>query len=127
MAEFLIETIGLPPWLSWTAIAGLSAFLILNVIAGGALVFIWAERKIAARIQDRLGPTRTGGRFGWLQSLADGIKLLAKEDLMPDGADVLLFRIAPYVSFALPSVHSLPCHLPLMLLASVSMLVFSLW
>ena len=99
MAEFLIETIGLPPWLSWTAIAGLSAFLILNVIAGGALVFIWAERKIAARIQDRLGPTRTGGRFGWLQSLADGIKLLAKEDLMPDGADALLFRIAPYVSF----------------------------
>ena len=99
MAEFLIETIGLPAWLSWTAIAGLSAFLILNVIAGGALVFIWAERKIAARIQDRLGPTRTGGRFGWLQSLADGIKLLAKEDLMPDGADALLFRIAPYVSF----------------------------
>lgn len=99
MAEFLIETIGLPSWLSWTAIAGLSAFLILNVIAGGALVFIWAERKIAARIQDRLGPTRTGGRFGWLQSLADGIKLLAKEDLMPDGADVLLFRMAPYVSF----------------------------
>ena len=99
MAEFLIETIGLPVWLSWTAIAGLSAFLILNVIAGGALVFIWAERKIAARIQDRLGPTRTGGRFGWLQSLADGIKLLAKEDLMPDGADALLFRIAPYVSF----------------------------
>ena len=99
MAEFLIETVGLPAWLSWTAIAGLSAVLILNVIAGGALVFIWAERKIAARIQDRLGPTRTGGRFGWLQSLADGIKLLAKEDLMPDGADALLFRIAPYVSF----------------------------
>ncbi len=99
MAEFLIETAGLPAWLSWTAIAVLSAVLILNVIAGGALVFIWAERKIAARIQDRLGPTRTGGRFGWLQSLADGIKLLAKEDLMPDGADALLFRIAPYVSF----------------------------
>jgi len=99
MAEFLIETIGLPGWLAWTTVAGVSAFLILNLIAGGALVFIWAERKIAARIQDRLGPTRTGGRFGWLQSLADGIKLLAKEDLMPDGADGLLFRIAPYVSF----------------------------
>ena len=63
MAEFLIETIGLPIWLAWTCIAGLSAVLILNVIAGGALVFIWAERKIAARIQDRLGPTRTGGRL----------------------------------------------------------------
>ena len=99
MVDFLITTVGLPSWLAWTAAAGLAAFLILNLIAGGALVFIWAERKIAARIQDRLGPTRTGGRFGWLQSLADGIKLLAKEDLMPDGADPLLFRIAPYVSF----------------------------
>jgi NADH-quinone oxidoreductase subunit H len=99
MADFLINSIGLPEWLAWTVMAGVAAFLILNVIAGGALVFIWAERKIAARIQDRLGPTRTGGRFGWLQSLADGIKLLAKEDLMPEGADGLLFRIAPYVSF----------------------------
>jgi len=99
MAEFLINTLGFPAWLAWSATAGAAAFLILNVIAGGALVFIWAERKIAARIQDRLGPTRTGGRFGWLQSLADGIKLLAKEDLMPDGADTLLFRLAPYVSF----------------------------
>ena len=98
MADFLIG-LGLPGWLAWSIAALVSAVLLLNVIAGGALVFIWAERKIAARIQDRLGPTRTGGRFGWLQSLADGIKLLAKEDLMPEGADGLLFRLAPYVSF----------------------------
>ena len=94
MAALLIQ-LGLPDWLAWAITAGIAAALILNVIAVGALVFIWAERKIAARIQDRLGPTRTGGRFGWLQSLADGIKLLAKEDLMPEGADGLLFRIAP--------------------------------
>jgi NADH-quinone oxidoreductase subunit H len=99
MADFLIHTVRLPEWLAWTITAFVAAALILNVIAGGALVFIWAERKIAARIQDRLGPTRTGGRFGWLQSLADGIKLLAKEDLMPEGADGMLFRVAPYVSF----------------------------
>jgi len=98
MAEFLIG-LGLPGWVAWSVAALVAAVLLLNVIAGGALVFIWAERKIAARIQDRLGPTRTGGRFGWLQSLADGIKLLAKEDLMPEGADGLLFRLAPYVSF----------------------------
>ena len=60
-------------------------------------LFIWAERKISGRIQDRLGPTRTGGKFGWLQSLADGIKLLQKEDLVPKDADGMMFRLAPYI------------------------------
>ncbi len=62
-----------------------------------AFAFIWAERKVSGRIQDRLGPTRTGGRFGWLQSLADGIKLVSKEDLVPKAADAMLFRVAPYI------------------------------
>jgi NADH-quinone oxidoreductase subunit H len=62
-----------------------------------AFVFIWAERKVSGRIQDRLGPTHCGGRFGWLQSLADGIKLIQKEDLAPAAADRFLFRLAPYL------------------------------
>ncbi|MBA2117110.1 NADH-quinone oxidoreductase subunit NuoH [Bremerella alba] len=87
-------------FLGYTVAALIQAFLLVNVIALGAFVFIWAERKVSGRIQDRLGPTRTGGAFGWLQSLADGIKLLSKEDLMPKDADPILFKIAPYVAFA---------------------------
>lgn len=89
----------MPSWLAYTLAGLVHVFLIINLVAVGALFFIWLERKISGRIQDRLGPTRVGGKFGWLQTLADGIKLMTKEDLMPGGADGLLFRVAPYLSF----------------------------
>jgi NADH-quinone oxidoreductase subunit H len=99
LAPFLIEKLNLWSWLAYTIAGLVHVGLILNLVAVGALFFIWLERKISGRIQDRLGPTRVGGKFGWLQTLADGMKLLTKEDLMPGGADGLLFKIAPYVSF----------------------------
>ncbi len=87
-------------WLGYLLAAAVHIGLLLNVVAVGALVFIWMERKIAGRIQDRLGPTRTGGKFGWLQTLADGLKLITKEDIIPKDADAMLFRMAPYIAFA---------------------------
>lgn len=55
---------------------------------------IWLERKLVARIQDRLGPNRVGP-YGLLQTIADFLKLLTKEVLVPQGADRLVFMIAP--------------------------------
>ena len=104
MAEFLKQY--LPAEIAYLIAAAVAAGLLLAVVGVGALFFIWAERKAAGRIQDRLGPTRVGGKFGWLQSLADGLKLLTKEDLAPADADHLLFRLAPYVALA-PSYAAL--------------------
>src|SRR6476659_8207170 len=59
----------------------------------------WFERKERARSQNRRGPTRTGPA-GLLQPLADGIKLLAKEDVVPTNADRYLFLFAPLIAFA---------------------------
>jgi NADH-quinone oxidoreductase subunit H len=86
-------------WVAYLAVALVQCGILFTVMLIAAAAFTWLERKVSARIQDRLGPTRTGGRFGWLQAPADGLKLLMKEDLVPKDADALLFRLAPYISF----------------------------
>ncbi|HZZ79761.1 MAG TPA: complex I subunit 1 family protein, partial [Gemmataceae bacterium] len=75
-------------------------FIVLNVLLGLMAYMTWFERKVLARFQDRLGPTRTGP-FGLLQPIADGVKLLSKEDIIPANADRLIFLVAPLVSFVL--------------------------
>lgn len=88
------------PLLIDLALAFVWALLLIGFLLVSAIFSVWLERKVAGRIQDRLGPTRVGGKFGWLQTLADGIKLLVKEDIVPADADHFLFRLGPYIALA---------------------------
>src|SRR3989442_9754660 len=80
------------------ALAVIAAAVLIGFMLINAIFSVWLERKVAGRIQDRLGPTRVGGKFGWLQTLADGMKLLVKEDTIPAAADQMLFRLGPYIA-----------------------------
>ena len=71
--------------------------LAVGIIFVLPLPFTWIERKIAGHIQVRPGPMRVGFH-GILQPVADGLKLFLKEDIIPDGADKLLFKMAPFLS-----------------------------
>jgi len=83
---------GDPGWL--IAVKGLLVFVLCVLLT---LMSVWGERRIVARMQQRLGPNRVGP-FGLIQSLADGVKLALKEDLIPAAADKIVFIIAPIIS-----------------------------
>jgi NADH-quinone oxidoreductase subunit H len=91
-----------PWWLSLVKALLIFVFLLINVV-----IVIWFERRVIGRMQQRPGPNRAGP-FGLLQTLADGIKLLLQEDLIPARADKAVFLLAPiiagtmaFVSFAI--------------------------
>jgi NADH-quinone oxidoreductase subunit H len=73
--------------------------IIVVVSLTTVIILIWVERKIAGRIQDRLGPNRAGP-FGLFQPVADIIKIFTKEITTPDGADKAVFNIAPVMAIA---------------------------
>jgi NADH-quinone oxidoreductase subunit H len=84
---------GEPIW-----VACIVAFIILNVLLISMAYMTWFERKVLAAMQDRLGPTRSGPH-GLFQPLADAVKLLGKEDLVPAAADRYVFLLAPVAVF----------------------------
>src|SRR5580704_9935722 len=73
-----------------------SAIVFLGVAFPFAGIVSWAERRVWARIQSRVGPNRVGPN-GVLQWLADGVKNVCKEDVVPTLADARLFKLAPYL------------------------------
>ena len=83
---------GDPGWL--IAVKALLVFAICVLLT---LLSVWGERRIVGRMQQRPGPNRVGP-FGLIQSLADGVKLALKEDIIPTAADKIVFVIAPIIS-----------------------------
>jgi NADH-quinone oxidoreductase subunit H len=83
----------------WSLVVGA---VVLAFIAITVMILVWLERKVAADVQSRIGPARVGGRFGVLQTVADAIKLILKEDIVPAEADRWLFILGPVIVFLPP-------------------------
>ena len=83
--------------LSVVVIVLVRALVAFGFLLVAVMLMIWFERKVISDMQNRIGPNRTG-KFGILQTLADGAKLMFKEDLLPERADRVVFRLAPFLS-----------------------------
>jgi NADH-quinone oxidoreductase subunit H len=88
-----------PSWLNFGIFFGLATALLM-VVLGFVTYGILAERKVMGFMQGRIGPNQTGGSWGLLQTIADVLKLLLKEDTIPKLADRPLFILAPIIAFA---------------------------
>lgn len=90
---------GVPLWLANLVPPLVKSLILLLFILLNCMFLIWMERKVAGHMQRRMGPMRTGPH-GIIQSLADVIKLISKEDIIPSGVDRWVFVLAPIVAFA---------------------------
>jgi NADH-quinone oxidoreductase subunit H len=103
-ADYILTNIpflnGMPHWLFYAIVMiFFSGCMLLFWVAMFAGITSWVERRIAGRMQSRIGPNRVGPH-GFFQWIADGLKCFLKEDLVPAGADRLLYLFAPYIVFA---------------------------
>ena len=73
----------------------LPIFKTISILILIVAYLVWLERKVAAKMQSRIGPYLVGSPHGWLQPLADALKLMAKDDSIPRNSDRLLFNFGP--------------------------------
>src|ERR1700761_1711956 len=82
--------------------------LVVGITQGAVAYLIWVERKVAAYAQDRIGPNRAGREFGipfgLLQPLADGAKMLLKEDVVPSYVNRPLYLLAPMIAIVMAMI-----------------------
>jgi NADH-quinone oxidoreductase subunit H len=88
---------GMPEIAANILIGFLGIFILIAILMVIDIALVWVERKVVARFQDRIGPNRLGP-FGLIQPFADIVKLLIKEDTTPNGADKVVYNIAPMLS-----------------------------
>ncbi len=88
---------GMDAVLAHVLVVFLGVFLLITILMVLDIFLVWIERKVVARFQDRIGPNRLGP-FGLIQPFADIIKLIIKEDTTPDGADKVVYNLAPILS-----------------------------
>jgi len=108
---FFMDKAGMGATAAHITVAAIMATLMFTVMALCAIVFTWMERKVAAFLQSRWGPMRTGRWQGWAQAVADMLKILGKEDIIPAEADKGLFQFAPILVLlgSLLAWAAIPC------------------
>lgn len=92
-----LTSLGLPELIAYIIAYSVGALVLITVALTTALILIWITRKVISRIQDRIGPNRTG-KYGVFQTVADAAKLLTKEDITPSEADRIAYNLSPVLA-----------------------------